>query len=83
MGVLTISLDLYNNLSAANVLPSQIRTTTNRDEFGDKILQMKNIVERMIDKVVIPESSLEKLKHYRERMHKSGVDAMQLKTGDT
>ena len=43
---------------------------------------MKKIIERMIDKVVIPESSLEKLKHYRQRMHKTGVDAMQLKTGD-
>ena len=82
MGVLAISLDLYKALKTANCLPSNIRNTTNRDDFGNKILAMKNEIEKIIDHVVIPESSLEKLKHYRQKMHKSGVDAMQLKTGD-
>lgn len=57
-------------------LPSNIRHTTDAAQYGAKYLDMKNAVNLVIDRIVIPEATLEKSRS----VQKHGINAQRLRT---
>ena len=74
-------MEAWPDEKGGNCTPSAVRAETGSSEFGKKILGMKRVIEEYIDNVVIPESSLEKLRAFRKNAAHENVDAMLLKTG--
>lgn len=90
VAVKVVSMGLYKLLSegrAAPVLaggppeitpclPSILRTTTDTALYGQLYLNMKKAVAEYIDKIVIPEETLEKSRHVKRQE----IDAKQVRT---
>jgi hypothetical protein len=89
-GVLSIDQELYKKCmedgpqSGKNCMPSTIKNTTDSKQFGEMILQLKNVIDGQLDRIVFPESVLEKLRGKRKKAHNNGsTDMKRLATNNT
>lgn len=80
MGVAAIDHELYQDLNAKRVKPSEIRNTTDTAGFGEKILLMKRVINDHVDRIVFPDNVLEMLKNKRKHYGHDNVDMKRLVT---